>query len=149
MARILVVGCGCRGRELGRALRERGHAIRGTSRSPGGVAAIRADGFEAAVADPDRLATLMPQLQGASVLCWLMGTADSPALHDERFGSLLEAVVDTHVRGVVYEHRGGDEAARRAAETYAMPVVRVPEPPSDPGRWLPAAVAAVESVLAA
>ena len=143
------MGCGCRGRELARELTERGHAIRGTSRGEEGRAAIAAAGFEAVAADPSRLGTLLPHLQGVSMLCWLMGTAADPALHSERFDSLLETLVDTHVRGVVYEAPEGDDAAELAGATYAMPVVRVAAPPSDPGRWLPAAVEAVDAVLAA
>jgi nucleoside-diphosphate-sugar epimerase len=149
MARILIVGCGCRGRELGRALREREHAIRGTSRSEEGRAAIEAEGFEAAVADPNRLATLLPHLQGVSALCWLMGTADEPALHTERFATLLETLVDTHVRGVVHEAPAGAGAAREARATYRMPVELVADPPADLRRWLPAALRAVDAVLAA
>jgi hypothetical protein len=149
MARILIVGCGCRGRELGSQLRERGHAIRGSSRTDAGRAAIAEAGFEAVAADPARLGTLLPHLQGVSALCWLMGTADDPALHSERFDSLLETLVDTHVRGVVYEVPAGDDAAELAGSTYAMPVVRVGASPSDPGAWLPAAVEAVEAVLSA
>jgi nucleoside-diphosphate-sugar epimerase len=149
MARILIVGCGCRGRELGRALSARGHAIRGTSRSNTGRAAIEADGFEGVVADPGRLGTLLPHLQGVSALCWLMGTADDPALHTERFGSLLETLVDTHVRGVVHEAAAGTDAARRATQTYRMPVALVTAPPADRRRWLPAALGAVDEVLAA
>jgi len=149
MARVLIVGCGCRGRELGRALRERGHAVRGTSRSDAGRAAIEADGLEGVVADPDRLATLLPQLQGVSALCWLMGTAAAPELHTQRFATLLETLVDTHVRGVVYEAAAGAAAAARASETYRMRVAAVTEPPAEPARWLPAALRAVDSVLAA
>jgi nucleoside-diphosphate-sugar epimerase len=148
MARVLIVGCGCRGRTLGRALRERGHAVRGTSRSDEGRAAIEADGLEGVVADPDRLATLMPRLQGVSALCWLLGGLDAPAL-EERFASLLEALVDTHVRGVVYEAPSATAAARRASATYRMPVVAVTESPAEPERWLAAALRAVDSVLAA
>jgi len=55
MARILIVGCGCRGRALARELGERGHAVRGTSRTEAGRARIEAAGFEGVVADPDRL----------------------------------------------------------------------------------------------
>lgn len=149
MARILIVGCGCRGRELGRELSERGHAIRGSSRSDEGRATIEAAGFEAIVADPALLGTLLRHLHGVSALCWLMGTADDAALHRERFDSLLETLVDTHVRGVVYEVPAGDDAAELAGSTYAMPVVRVAASPSDPAAWLPAAVEAVEAVLSA
>ena len=101
------------------------------------------------IADPDQLGTLIPHLQGSAVLCWLMGTAPQPALHGERFASLLEMLVDTHVRGVVHEAADEAAVARRAGETYRMPVVRISAPPSDPPRWLDDAVRAVESVLAA
>jgi nucleoside-diphosphate-sugar epimerase len=149
VARVLIVGCGCRGRELGRELRGRGHAVRGTSRVEEGRAAIEAGGIEGVVADPARLATLTPHLQGVTVLCWLMGGAADPALHGERFETLLETLVDTHVRGVVHESAAAEPIAGRARATYAMPVELVAEPPSDPERWLVAALAAVERVLAA
>jgi nucleoside-diphosphate-sugar epimerase len=149
MARILIVGCGCRGRRLGHDLTERGHAVRGTSRTEQGRAAIEAEGFEAALADPGRLATLIPHLQGVSALCWLMGTADDPALHTERFATLLETLVDTHVRGVVHEAPAGAGAARHASETYRMPVALVRESPADLRGWLPAALRAVDGVLSA
>jgi nucleoside-diphosphate-sugar epimerase len=149
MARVLIVGCGCRGRELGRALRDRGHAVRGTSRTDAGRAAIAADGLEGVVADPARLATLTPQLQGVSVLCWLMGAVSDPPLHGERFETLLETLVDTHVRGVVHESDEATAIADRARATYAMPVELVAEPPAEPERWLAAALAAVDAVLAA
>jgi nucleoside-diphosphate-sugar epimerase len=149
MARVLIVGCGCRGRELGRALHDRGHAVRGTSRAEAGRAAIEADGIEGVVADPAVLGTLLPHLQGVTVLCWLMGTAGDPALHAERFETLLETLVDTHVRGVVHESAGATAIADRARATYAMPVELVSAPPSGPGPWLAAALAAVDAVLAA
>src|SRR3954454_3811833 len=98
MARVLIVGCGCRGRELGRALRGRAHPVRGTSRGEAGRAAIEADGLEGVVADPAALGTLLPHLPGVTVLCWLMASASDPALHGERFATLLETLVDTHVR---------------------------------------------------
>src|SRR2546423_7643976 len=111
MARVLVVGCGCRGEALALRLTERGHAVRGTTRRPDRVAELESRGIEAVRADPDRLATLMPLIEGVSALCWLMGSAAGPldqvaALHGERLGSLLESLIDTHVRGFVYERAG-------------------------------------------
>jgi nucleoside-diphosphate-sugar epimerase len=163
MARILIVGCGCRGRRLARALGDRGHAVRGTSRSGEGREAIEAAGVEGVVADPDRLGTLLPHLEGASVLCWLMGTAaGEPAkvaeLHGVRLEALLETLVDTHVRGVVYEAAGtvaptalaaGTELVRRLADLYRMPVELLTESPGDSERWLEAGVRGVDAVLAA
>lgn len=134
MARVLVVGCGCRGRELTAELRSRGHAVRGTTRSESHLPEILAADADAVIADPGRLATLTPHLDGVSVLVWLMGSVEGeeiPALHGERLGALLETLVDTHVRGMVYEAAGsvdpgllerGAALVRRAGETWRMPV---------------------------
>ena len=126
MARILIVGCGCRGRELAGALLANGHAVRGTTREAARLEEIEAAGAEAVLADPDRLATLVPHLEGVSAVCWLMGRVDEEALHGPRFDAFLEHLVDTPVRGVVYEsaarHPAGAAIARRAAERYRMPV---------------------------
>ena len=111
--------------------------MRGTSRTEAGRARIEAAGFEGVVADPDRLGTLLPHLQGASVLCWLMGTAANPALRVERFASL------------VYEAPQEGDAAQRASETYRMPVALIAAPPDDPSPWLRDALGAVDAVLAA
>ena len=67
---------------------------------------------------------------------------------------LCEKLVDTHVRGLVYEGAGslpdevlagGAEIVRRAAATWNIPVEVVSAPCED---WLPAAVTAVEALLA-
>lgn len=105
-----------------------GHAVRGTSRDPERRAALETLGAEAVEADPDRLGTLMPHLAGVTVLVWLLGQADNPALHGDRLRSLLEKLVDTPVRAVVYE-KGSDEGeaiALAASETWRMPVAVIP-----------------------
>src|SRR4051794_15078268 len=154
MARVLIVGCGCRGQALARALSDAGHAVRGTSRSAERLPGIEAAGAEAVVADPDRLVTMMPAIEGVTVVCWLMGTADQPALHSERLESMLEHIVDTPVRGLVYETGGverpdGVAAAERVAKTYAMPVEVMGADPSQHDEWTAAASAAVQRVLSA
>ena len=130
--------------------------MRGTTRDESRLDDIEASGAQAALADPDRLATLMPQLDGVSVLCWLMGSAAGErdavaALHGPRPESLLETLVDTHVRGLVYEGTGsvapdlleqGAALVQRTAETYRMPSAVV-----DDGEWLDAMISAVERVL--
>src|SRR5688572_32980191 len=111
MARVLIVGCGCRGSALGRALSAE-HAVRGTTRSPERATAIDEDGIEGVVADPDRLATLVPTLSGVTVVCWLMGSAvDSPEVNGPRLATFAEHLVDTPVRGLVYEAAGSMDAA--------------------------------------
>jgi uncharacterized protein YbjT (DUF2867 family) len=153
VARVLLVGCGCRGQALAGALVEAGHAVRGTTRDPARLAAIEAAGAEAVIADPDRLGTLMAPLAGVSALCWLMGSADVPALHAERLGSLLEHVVDTPVRGFVYEAarseqlRGGAALVAQASERWRIPAEVVAADPADHAAWLGAMTAAVERVL--
>ncbi len=159
MARVLIVGCGCRGRALGAALQEDGHQVRGTSRSARGCAAIATEGIEAVQADPDRLGTLLTHLADVSAVCWLLGSADGDgvqALHGPRWRSMLERLVDTSVRGAVYEGAGsvaapllaqGAATAREAARTFRMPVEVVEVGPADHEAWLAASRAAVESVL--
>jgi uncharacterized protein YbjT (DUF2867 family) len=122
MARVLIVPCGCRGQALARELADAGHAVRGTTRDPARAAAIAAAGAEPYVGDPDRIATLMDALAGVTVVCWLMGALPAPELHGGRLRMLLEKLVDTPVRGVVYEGESGAAIARDAAERWRIPV---------------------------
>jgi nucleoside-diphosphate-sugar epimerase len=117
VARILIVPCGCRGRELAAALRADGHAVRGTTRGDH-VEEIRATGAEPYVGDPDRIATLMDALYGVTIVCWLAGTIDIP---EGRLRMFFEKLVDTGVRGVVYEGPYED-LARRSSQTWQIPL---------------------------
>lgn len=161
MARVLIVGCGCRGRTLATALGHRGHAVRGSTRDPAQLRAIAAAGAEPVLADPDRIATLMDALADVTVVCWLLATAaGDPAriadLHGSRLSMLFERLVDTPVRGVVYEAAGplapdlyvrGREIAAAAHETWQVPVATVGADPSSHSEWLSAATGAVEALL--
>ncbi|MGZ5309275.1 MAG: hypothetical protein ACXWDQ_02395 [Solirubrobacterales bacterium] len=159
MARVLIVGCGCRGRALAAALKDDGHEVRGTSRTAEGCAAIESEGIEAVQADPDRLGSLLVHLAGVSAVCWLMGSAAGDgveALHGPRWQSMVERLVDTPVRGAVYEGagslpasllEGGAAIARRAADTFRMPIEVVEADPGDHPAWLAASRAAVAAVL--
>lgn len=133
MARALIVGGGCRGRRLAQELLAQGHAVRITTRSPDGRAAIQAIGAECWVGTPDRLATLRGALENVTILCWLLGTArgradDLAALHGPRLEYFVTQAIDTTVRGIVYEAgppppahvgraggRGGAATGERAA----------------------------------
>src|SRR3954471_15289820 len=109
MARVLIVGCGCRGLELSNALTAAGHPVRGTTRDPARVPELEAAGVEPAVGDPYRLATLLPHIANTSAMVWLMGSAvgaDVEALHRTRLETVLERLVDSPVRGMVYEAAG-------------------------------------------
>ena len=121
MARVLVVGAVERAAELASS----GHVVE------------EADGV-----DPARLVTLTPRLEGVSVVCWLFGHADDEALHGERLTSVIEYLVDTPVRGFVYErspdHPDGEQIVARARATFRIPCTVV-----SPGDDLADAVSAV------
>jgi NAD(P)-dependent dehydrogenase (short-subunit alcohol dehydrogenase family) len=103
VARVLIVGCGCRGAALARSLLDDGHAVRGTTRRPERAAELVADGIEPWVGDPDRVGSLVNAQDNVTVLCWLLGRVASPALHGPRLRMMLEKTVDTMVRAVAYE----------------------------------------------
>lgn len=132
MARALIVGCGCRGRELGGQLLAEGWAVRGTSRRTDGLAGIEAAGIEAAPADPDRPGTVLELVNDVAVLVLLFGGfsgsgEELAAIHGPRLERLLEHLVETPVRGVVYEGpETGAELVRAASRTWRIPVRIVP-----------------------
>jgi NAD(P)-dependent dehydrogenase (short-subunit alcohol dehydrogenase family) len=103
VARVLIVGCGCRGAALARSLLDDGHAVRGTTRRPERAAELMAAGIEPWVGDPDRVGSLVYAQDNVTVLCWLLGRVASPALHGPRLRMMLEKTVDTMVRAVAYE----------------------------------------------
>jgi hypothetical protein len=137
VARALIVPCGCRGQALARELVAAGHAVRGTTRSEAHIAAIAEAGAEPYVGDPDRIGTLMGALAGVTVVCWLFGRLPDPDLHGGRLRMLFEKLVDTPVRGVVYERAlpEGEAIALDAAERWRIPVEVI-----DPGADVEAAV---------
>jgi hypothetical protein len=155
VARVLIVGCGCRGQALGAALGD--HAVRGTTRDPARLAGLEGADIEGVVADPDRLATLVPALAGVTIVCWLMGSADgSPDVNGSRLATLMEHLVDTPVRGLVYEAAGttdanvlsqGAEIVRDASQTWHIPVEIVDADPASHEDWLAQMNAAVDRLL--
>jgi len=161
MARCLIVGCGCRGLALTRSLRAAGHAVRGTTRDPGRRAEIEAAGAEAYVGDPDRVATLGSALAQVGVACLLLGSASGTdvqlaALHSTRLDMLLERMLDTTVRGIVYETVGtvgpalldaGAQRVRHACERSLIPYVLLDADPGDHAAWVQQAGGAVERAL--
>jgi uncharacterized protein YbjT (DUF2867 family) len=149
MARALIVGCGCRGRLLGERLLEEGWAVRGTSRREEGLAPIAAAGIEPALADPERPGTLLELVGDVTVVYWLLGSAEGEdeaiaAIHGPRLERFMEKLVDTPVRGFVYEGAGsvesrylaqGEAIVRAAARTWRIPVEVVEEVSAEP-IWL-------------
>ena len=139
---------------------EAGHPVRATTRDPDRLPDLEAAGIEAVTGDPYRLMTLMPHVANTSAMVWLMGSAtgdDVEALHRTRLQTVLERLVDTPVRGMVYEAAGalpagllreGAAAVRKAALTWQMPNAIVEQDPRDHDAWLRAMLAGVEEVLA-
>jgi hypothetical protein len=120
LARALIVGCGCRGRELGRALIDDGWVVRGTSRTEAGAAVIEGAGIEPAVADPDRVGAVLDAIEGVALVYWLFGTVAASDLHGPRLERLLAEIVDTPVRAFVYELNERLEPAAAAAAFEAL-----------------------------
>ena len=149
MARALIVGCGCRGRMLGAQLRTDGWQVRGTTRDEEAAAAIAEVGLEAAIADPAVVGTVYDQLDGVTVVYWLLASAVGPVdavegLHGPRLERLLEKLVDTPVRGFVYEAEGsvdgelltrGAALVRESGERWRIPVEVVGADPASPRAW--------------
>jgi uncharacterized protein YbjT (DUF2867 family) len=149
MARALIVACGCRGRGLGERLLADGWAVRGTSRREDRLAAIGAAGIEPALADPDRPGTLLELVGDVAVILLLLGSvAGDPqevaAIHGPRLERLMEHLVDTPVRGVVYEAGGSVDAellkagaaiVTAASRRWRIPVAVVSTEPGEPDAW--------------
>jgi uncharacterized protein YbjT (DUF2867 family) len=163
VARILIVGGGCRGRALASSLAADGHAVRITTREERGRRAIEAAGAECWIGTPDRLATLRGALDRVAVLCWLLGGASGEqaqlsALFTTRLEFFLTQAIDTTVHGVVYEAASagtppellaeGRRVAERIAARNRIPLSCLSADPGDGARWLSEAQGAIAALLA-
>lgn len=128
--------------------------MRGTSRTTAGVTAIEAAGLDASEADPDRLGTVLDLIGDVTVVGWLMGSAQDEWVNGERLESLMIRLVDTPVRGFVYEAVGsapaaalarGREIVADAGERWRIPVAALETDPSD-SSWSATATRAVTSL---
>jgi hypothetical protein len=115
-------------------------------------------GLEAAVADPDRVGSILDHATDVTIVFWLLASADGEpeaiaAIHGPRLERLLEKLVDSPVRGFVYEAAGsvrdqhlatGAKAMRHANERWRIPVEIVDELPEHWKAWARAMTAAAE-----
>ena len=101
-----------------------------------------------------------------AVVIWPLGSArfEGPdgeegvrAIHGERLERLLERLVDTPVRGFVYEAAGsvdpnalaaGRRAVENAAATWRIPVAAVEAVPEGPEAWAGEMMEAVRRLVA-
>ena len=161
MARGLIVGCGCRGLELGGELRQLGWQVRGTTRTAAGRPPIERAGFEAAEADPHRPGTVLELCADVAVVVWLLGSASGDAdgvaaVHGPRLERLLEKLVDSPVRAFAYEAAGtvnrtllddGRRIVERAGERWRIPVALLSRSRGDSG-WAERNAAEIAGLLA-
>jgi hypothetical protein len=161
----LIVAGGCRGRRLAGDLVGEGHAVRVTTRTESGRAAIEAAGAECWIGTPERLGTLRAALESVTIVCWLLGTAagsedEVRALHAPRLEFFLGQAIDTTVRGFVYEaagvaggavpadvFAGGELIVRRVAERNEIPVGFLRADPGDTDAWLVDAHTEIDALL--
>ena len=102
----------------------------------------------------------MEAIAGVTVVVWLLASAEgerAEELHAGRLRMLCEKLVDTHVRGLVYEGAGtlaadvlagGAEVVRGAAATWSIPVAVLATDPRECEAWTRDAAAAVAGLLA-
>jgi len=90
----------------------------------------------------------MDALHGVTILCWLTGTIPDGDLHAGRLRMLWEKLVDTPVRGVVYEGilPEGEAIARASSQTWQIPLEVLDGDPLA-ADWVSEAVAAVDRLL--
>jgi len=163
MARILIVGGGCRARALARELNASGHAVRITTRSAGNCAAIEDSRAECFIGDPNRLATLRRALDGVTVACWMLagargGEDELAELHSARLEAFARQLIDTTARGFLYERGAlagalanalsdGERVARELAALNAIPFAVIADDIHDRQAWLLGARAAIAGLL--
>ena len=135
--------------------------VRGTTRDPALAPEIESAGAEAFIGDPDVVGTLVPAFLQVSAVCILLGSAAGDpeqlaALHGTRLEMLLQKLIDTTARGVVYEAAGsvprsvldaGADAVRQSCERSRIPYGLITADPGDFEAWLDSAMAGFEAVL--
>jgi hypothetical protein len=159
--RVLLIGGGCRGLALTRALAGEGHAVRAVTRTEAGRRAIEEAGGECWIGDPDVVGTLRYALESVTIVVWALGTATGTpaavaALHGPRLEMMLSKIIDTTVRGVVYEAAGtiapaafatGIAEVQRMGRLNEIPSAIVDANPADRTAWVAATRHAIGDLI--
>ncbi len=156
VARVLILGGGCRGRQLAAGVLAQGHAVRIVTRREGEREAIEGLGAECFIGDPNRLGTLRRVLEGVTVACWLLSTAGGAPeqlreLNVSRLPAFLASAIDSTMRGFVFEAPAegagqpvegagafaeGASIVRDLAARNAVDAVALSADPRKTGLWL-------------
>ncbi len=153
VARLLILGGGCRGRQLAAEVLSEGHAARIVTRSEAHRGAIEATGSECFIGDPNRLGTLRGALEGVAIVCWLLTGVTGPPeelqdLYMSRLPAFLGAAVDSTMRGFLYEAPAdGAPHVEEIARRNAIPATALTADPHDVDSWLKATRAALSLYL--
>ncbi len=97
------------------------------SRAAAASAAVEQAGFAVRVVSPSLPGDVFDALENVAVVAYLMADAEDPSVDDEWLETVLLKVVDTGVRGFVYE-RKGDQVNRHvehARSTWHIPIEEV------------------------
>jgi hypothetical protein len=131
MARVLIVERAGREAEAAAALVEAGFAVRTIE------------------ADPLLPGNVVDALENVAVVAWLMGSGDNlhPEINGEQLETALLKVVDTGVRGFVFERPSdaANEHVEHARSTWHIPIEEIPLGIGD--EWTASLVAAVNKSL--
>lgn len=107
MARVLIVDQGPRIEAAETALSEAGYAVRSVT--------------------PTLAGDIVDALENVTIVAYLMGDSTDSSTHDEMLETVLLKVVDTGVRGFVYESPDGgeNEHVAHAIETWHLSVAEL------------------------
>ena len=162
VARILIIGGGPRAVPLAARLTKDGHAVRMVVCDDSRREEVERVGAECFVGRPDRLATLRGALEHVTVACWMLATVSADprevrALHGSRLEQFLSSLIDTTVRGVLYEAGGyalprelleeGERIVLEKTERNAIPVEILRADPEHVEQWVDRAHRAVSALL--
>jgi hypothetical protein len=104
---------------------------------------------------------VVQHVSDVAVVAFLLGTAQAEpeviaAIHGPRLERMVEKLVDTPVRGILYEGAGtvppqyleaGKETLRAASERWRIPVRIVEVDPAQHHDWLQSALSAARSLV--